>query len=129
MPTQRRTRSTSRRAKAPKLRKLAADLRKFALAFPGAYEAYPWDERVVKGPNNRIFVFLGDPYMVNGMLHCTVKLPRSSREVLKLPFAKPCGYGLGKHGWVSVQLTADKKLPSAIIMKRWIEESYRSVVG
>ncbi|MBA3709787.1 MAG: hypothetical protein H0W83_13320, partial [Planctomycetes bacterium] len=36
----------------------AKALRAFALAFPGAYEDFPWGERVVKVAK-KVFVFLG----------------------------------------------------------------------
>jgi predicted DNA-binding protein (MmcQ/YjbR family) len=112
-----------------KFRKLAAELRKFASSFPDSREDYPWGERVVKGPNGKVFVFLGDPYMVDGRLCFTVKLPRSRKDVLKLPFAKPCGYGLGKHGWVTLRVGPGDTAPSKKLMLGWIEESWRSVTG
>jgi predicted DNA-binding protein (MmcQ/YjbR family) len=112
-----------------KFRKLAAALRKFATSFDGAREDYPWGERVVKGPNGKVFVFLGDPYMIDGKLCLTVKLPASRREVLKSPFAKPCGYGLGKHGWVTLRLNPGDEVPPISRMRQWIKESYDSVNG
>lgn len=130
MPSASKRKPARRPAKeAGKLRKLAAELRKFALSFPGAHEEYPWDERVVKAANNKVFVFLGDPYLVNGVLHCTVKLPRSRRDALKLPFAKPCGYGLGKHGWVTARIESNHRVSAVKIFKQWIDESYRAVAG
>ncbi len=110
------------------LRKIAAQLRKVATSFPGAHEDYPWGERVVKGPNDKVFVFLGDPYMLDGQLSFTVKLPRSGREVLKMPFAKPCGYGLGKHGWVTIRIDSDDRdVPPIGVMSAWVEESFAAV--
>ena len=127
-----RTRTTTEQrmvgaARPTKLRKLAAALRTFATSFDGAREDYPWGERVVKGPNGKVFVFLGDPYMVDGRLCLTVKLPASRREVLKLPFAKPCGYGLGKHGWVTLRLGPADAVPRLIELRAWIRESYDAV--
>ena len=133
MPSKTTTKKKSSRAgsaaRPTKLRKLADALRKFATSFDGAREDYPWGERVVKGPNKKIFVFLGDPYMVDGRLCLTVKLPTSRREVLKLPFAQPCGYGLGKHGWVTLRVGPDDEVPRVTVMRGWIKESYDSVNG
>ena len=111
-----------------KLRKLAAELRKFANSFDGATEDYPWGERVVKGANGKVFVFLGDPYLLDGQLCFTVKLPHSRRDVLKLSFAKPCGYGLGKHGWITLKF-APRDAPPVKRMRGWIIESHEAVVG
>jgi len=43
-----------------------------------------------------------------------------------LPFAKPMGYGLAKHGWVSLK-PADDQLPSLKDLKNWVDESDRAV--
>ena len=129
MPTHSKSKATKTRTKSgvsPKLRKLAAELRKFANAFEGVTEDYPWGERVVKGPNGKVFAFLGDPYLLDGQLCFTVKLPKSRRDVLKLPFAKPCGYGLGKHGWVTLKF-APADAPAIKVMRSWIAESYAAV--
>ncbi len=118
-----------RKAPPAKIRKLAAALRTFATSFDGAREDYPWGERVVKGRNGKVFVFLGDPYLIDGHLCLTVKLPQSRRDVLKLPYAKPCGYGLGKHGWVTLRVAPGDAVPSVTAMRGWIEESWDSVSG
>ena len=126
------TTKQSRPAPAPrptKLRKLAAELRKYATSFDGAREDYPWGERVVKGANGKVFAFLGDPYMLDGRLSFTVKLPRSRRDVLKNPFAKPCGYGLGKHGWVTIRIAPGERCPTIKAMRAWIKESHAAVVN
>ncbi|MDQ3706965.1 MAG: MmcQ/YjbR family DNA-binding protein [Chloroflexota bacterium] len=43
-----------------------------------------------------------------------------------MSFAKAAGYGLGKHGWISAELTPDDSLPLDMLLE-WIEESYRAV--
>jgi predicted DNA-binding protein (MmcQ/YjbR family) len=108
------------------LREAAATLREFALGLPGAQEDFPWGDRVVK-VNKKIFVFLGreDPEP-NSALGLCMKLPNSSEEALKLPYTKPAGYGLGKHGWVVVEFAPGKRPPVDLFL-RWIEESYRSI--
>jgi hypothetical protein len=131
MPTRPKTRRKvvrPRSGTSTKLRRLAAELRKFANSFDGVTEEYPWGERVVKGPNGKVFAFLGDPYLLDGHLCFTVKLPTSRRDVLKLPFAKPCGYGLGKHGWVTLKF-APGDAPAVKTMRGWIAESYDAVNG
>jgi len=112
-----------------KFRQLAAAMRKFATSFDGVREDYPWGERVVKGPNGKVFVFLGDPYMLDGSLCFTVKLTKSRKDVLKLSFAKPCGYGLGKHGWVTLKIAPPQTPPTLTKMKSWIAESHAAVAG
>jgi predicted DNA-binding protein (MmcQ/YjbR family) len=107
------------------LRRAAIALREFALGLPGAYEEFPWDERVVK-VNKKVFVFLGrDTDLVSG-LRFSVKLPQSGQDLLTMPFAEPTGYGLGKHGWVVLEFSPDDRLPEEMLFG-WIEESYRAV--
>ena len=126
--TRKKTVKRPRSSGSAKFRTLAAAMRKFATSFDGAREDYPWGERVVKGPNGKVFVFLGDPYMLDGSLCFTVKLTKSRKDVLKLPFAKPCGYGLGKHGWVTLRIAPGEAPPKLKAMQNWIAESHASVV-
>ena len=55
-----------------------------------------------------------------------VKLPDSHAQALSLDCAKPSGYGLGKAGWVNIQLTGPDR-PSADVLCDWVEESYRAI--
>jgi predicted DNA-binding protein (MmcQ/YjbR family) len=105
--------------------KAAEAVREFALILPGAYEDFPWGERVAK-VNKKVFVFLGRDEDLDKGLGLSVKLPFSGADVLYLPFAKPTGYGLGKSGWVSLQFTANE-LPPFELLRSWIEESYRAI--
>jgi predicted DNA-binding protein (MmcQ/YjbR family) len=107
------------------LQGLNDELREFALGMPGAYEEFPWGERVAK-VNKKVFVFLGKENAEAAELCFSVKLPASAGEVLELPYAEPTGYGLGKSGWVTIRLTKKKQPPFELLM-RWIEESYRAV--
>jgi len=103
-------------------RKGEAALRRYALAFPEAYEEFPWGERVIK-VNKKIFVFLhGDARE----LRVTTKLPQSYGAALLAPFTKPTGYGLGKSGWVTASFHARDQAPYDIL-RDWIGESYRAV--
>jgi predicted DNA-binding protein (MmcQ/YjbR family) len=107
------------------IRSAAIALREFALGLPGAYEEFPWDERVVK-VNKKVFVFLGrDADLESGLLF-SVKLPQSGEDLLTMPFATPTGYGLGKHGWVTLQFAPDDRLSEDMLFG-WVEESYRAV--
>jgi predicted DNA-binding protein (MmcQ/YjbR family) len=102
--------------------KQEAPLRDFALTFPGAREDFPWGHRAYK-VRNKIFMILGGE---ENRLNMTVKLPDSGMPALKLPFAQPTGYGLGKSGWVTVDLTGENKPPLDMLCE-WIDESYRAV--
>ncbi len=97
-------------------------LRAHALAYPGAHEAFPWGERVVK-VGAKVFVFMGRR---DGGLGLSVKLPGSASLALALPFASPTAYGLGKSGWVTARF-APRERPPLELLKRWIDESYRAV--
>ena len=98
---------------------LRAALRDFALSLPETWADTPWaDDEVVK-VRKKIFVFLGpagDPSTF------TVKLLESHPHAMSLPGARPTGYGLGRHGWVSLPLAGDGEL-----LCDWVEESYRAV--
>ena len=100
-----------------------ADLARFALDLPEAWQDEPWGDLVVK-VGKKIFVFLSsagadDP-------HLTVKLPESRDHALSYPDAEPTGYGLGKHGWVTL---AVDRVPTAErdVLVDFVEESYRTV--
>jgi predicted DNA-binding protein (MmcQ/YjbR family) len=107
-------------------REAAESLREFALGFPGAFEDFPWGERVVK-VGKKVFVFMGKvDDGAAGLLSFGVKLPTSGLDALELPFVEPTGYGLGKSGWVTASFEDRDSLPLDLL-RRWIEESYRAV--
>jgi len=83
---------------------IRAQVAAFALSLPGAYEDFPWGERVAK-VNRKVFVFLGDDEGTRppGM---AVKLVESHDHALALDGAAPSGYGLGRGGWVDVPFDA-----------------------
>jgi predicted DNA-binding protein (MmcQ/YjbR family) len=97
-------------------------LRAFALSYPGAYEDFPWGERVIK-VGKKVFVFLAT---TSDGLHMSVKLPRSALLALSLPFASPTGYNLGRSGWVTARFSPREHAPLAVL-QQWIDESYRAV--
>jgi predicted DNA-binding protein (MmcQ/YjbR family) len=95
----------------------------FALSLPGAFEDFPWGERVAK-VNRKVFVFLGHDDEAGPRL-MTVKLVESHGHALALEGAEPSGYGLGRAGWVNVPLDAEGV--TLELLRDWIEESYRIV--
>jgi predicted DNA-binding protein (MmcQ/YjbR family) len=109
-------------ADARKMKALEASLRKFALALPETDEAFPWGERALR-VRGKAFVFMR---YEAGELSFSVKLPASRRNALALPFASPTHYGLGKHGWVTIEVPRPtSSLESQF--KEWIGESFRAV--
>ncbi len=99
-----------------------ATLREFALSYPETHEEFPWGERVIK-VRNKVFLFIGAGDEGLGL---SVKLPDSHRLSLRLPFAKPTGYGLGRSGWVSARFAPDEE-PPIDLLREWIDESYRAI--
>lgn len=93
-----------------------------ALRYPDTHEAHPWGETVVK-VKGKVFVFLGAS---DGRLGVTTKLPRTGPAALGLPFTEPCGYGLGKSGWVTARFDAGEDIPVDLLVS-WLDESYRAV--
>jgi predicted DNA-binding protein (MmcQ/YjbR family) len=107
-------------------RKRASEtMRSFALGLPGAFEDFPWGERVIK-VNKKIFAFLGMPEPGDGTVYLGVKLPESAEQALSQANAEPTGYGLGKAGWVSMRWSKGETPPIELCCD-WIEESYRAV--
>ncbi len=111
----------------PEQHDLVADaMVEFALSLPESSEHFPWGQRTIK-VKGKAFVFFG---MVEGQdtgLRFTLKLPVSADSVAALPFAKPSGYGLGKHGWVTFHWSPDDEPFPAEMTFDWIKESYRAV--
>lgn len=99
-----------------------AALRNLALGFPGATEEFPWGHRAIK-VKGKIFVTI---VTLDESLTTSMKLPDSNTYALTQPYAKPTGYGLGKHGWVTCTFRAGDEVP-ADLLEEWIEESYRAV--
>jgi predicted DNA-binding protein (MmcQ/YjbR family) len=97
-------------------------LRKIALAYPEAYEEMPWGHYAIK-VRNKTFVFLAAD---SETFSLSTKLPSSAGEALKLPFASPTEYGLGRSGWVTGRFPREDRLPFELL-KLWIDESYRAL--
>lgn len=96
-------------------------LRALARGYPSAYEESPWGELAAK-VNGKAFAFYGT---YGDKLNLTVKLPMSSTEAAERRGVEPSGYGLGKHGWVSMDLKTAEVDDE--LVRAWLEESYRAV--
>src|SRR5690242_19518649 len=97
----------------------------YALTFPGAYAEHPWGQTVIK-VNRKVFLFVNGAIAPEDGVSLSVKLPQSGADVLQLPLAEPMGYGMGKHGWVTLLIMRDDRLPLELL-EGWIDESYRAV--
>jgi predicted DNA-binding protein (MmcQ/YjbR family) len=94
----------------------------YALSLPEAYEDHPWGESVAK-VNKKVFAFFGVGSPAKSL---SIKLGDNADLALALPCATPTGYGLGKSGWVSIDLS-NKSCPPQEILREWIEESFCNV--
>ena len=59
----------------------------------------------------------------------SVKLPKDEAEAVVAtdPGAEPTGYGLGRHGWVSIQLGAKPSAARWREVEEWVRTSYTLV--
>ena len=100
-----------------------ADIEQFALSLPETWADTPWGDHVVK-VGKKIFVFLGhDDSERPGI---TVKLPESHDHALSYEGSLLPGYGLGKHGWVTVYVDGVPREEHDVLLD-FVEESYRAV--
>jgi predicted DNA-binding protein (MmcQ/YjbR family) len=99
------------------------ELERFALSLPEAWSDTPWGDRVVKVAK-KIFVFLSSPGAEQPGL--TVKLPDSHDHGLSFEGSVLPGYGLGKHGWVTIYVDGVPKQEREVLFD-FVEESYRAV--
>jgi hypothetical protein len=74
----------------------------------------------VKG---KAFVFLAAD---QATVSLSAKLPSSGGVALRLPFASPTEYGLGRSGWVTARFLRAARLP-VDVLRMWIDESYRAL--
>ena len=90
---------------------------------PEAWADSPWGDRVVK-VGKKIFVFLSSPDSEQPGL--TVKLPESHDHAMSYEGSLLPGYGLGKHGWVTVYVDGVPAGEGDVLFD-FVEESYRAV--
>jgi predicted DNA-binding protein (MmcQ/YjbR family) len=94
-------------------------IRKFALAFPKAFEDHPFgpESHVFKVGGKSMFVILSDgpPAKV------TLKLTREERQVaLEMPYVSEARY-VGRYGWITSTLVDEHAIDATL---EWIRESY-----
>ncbi len=109
---------------APTLRPAAA-LARAALAYPGVLEEFPWGDRVAK-VDGRVFAFLGPEESADPRV--SLKLPHSGHYALSLECCQPTSHGLGKSGWVTIELE-HPACPDPDLLLDWLDESYRTRAG
>lgn len=109
-------------AKRNPLKAAEAALRKAALAYPSATEDFPWGHRAFKIKEKMFLILSFDKEVFN----VTLKLPDAGKQALKLPFAQPTGYGLGKSGWVTASFAPKDDVPLELL-EDWIDESFRAI--
>ena len=97
----------------------------FALSLPEAWADQPWGDPVVK-VGKKIFVFISSSASTDPAI--TVKVPGSREHALSFPGSFPTGYGLGKHGWVTISVEQVPK-PERDVLLDFVEESYRAVAS
>ena len=97
-------------------------LRKYAMSYPEAYEEMPWGHHAIK-VKGKSFLFLAADAETFSM---SAKLPSSAGVAIKLPFASPTEYGLGRSGWVTARFRRGTRVPLDVL-RLWIDESYRAV--
>lgn len=100
-----------------------AALRAHGLSLPEANEDFPWGHSALK-VRGKTFAWLDK----EDGLSLTVKLPVSGDFALVFDFAREAGYGLGRSGWITCRFdSGDNDPPDLDLLKRWIDESYRTV--
>lgn len=107
------------------LEDLANTLREAGLGYPEAWEDFPWGETALK-VRKKAFAFLN--FSAPDHFTLTVKLPQSASAVCAHDHAQPSGYGLGKHGWVTLTISRDRvdTLDDTALLAL-VDESYRAV--
>lgn len=102
-----------------------ARLKQIALDLPEAQMVHveAWDHPTFR-VRNKNFVFAAAD--ASGI---SVKLPKEEAAwvVASVPGAQPTGYGLGRHGWVSVTTPPADDDAGWRQMAEWIRESYRLI--
>lgn len=98
------------------------ELRSHGLQFPGVRETAPLPSYAALSVNGRPFAFLA---AAEREFSLSVRLPQSRETALRLPYARPAGYGLARSGWVTFTASREN-VPSGEQLRMWLEESYRA---
>lgn len=99
-------------------------LRDAALRYPKTVEDFPWGHAAFKVAGKKVFCFLSA--REDGGFSCSMKLPYRADDALRLPFAEPAGYGLGRSGWVSFSFGPADPAPTTDLVD-WLDESWRAI--
>lgn len=83
-----------------------------------------WDGEPTFRVNGKNFIFVGGDFR-----NLSVKLPKDEAEAVVATddAVTPTGYGLGKHGWISIQLPARMTKGDWRQVEEWIRTSYTLV--
>jgi predicted DNA-binding protein (MmcQ/YjbR family) len=83
-----------------------------------------WDGEPTFRVNNKNFVFTDK--QANGI---SVKLPKDEADAVVAtdPLAEPTGYGLGRHGWVSITIGPKASADRWKQIEEWVRTSYTMV--
>ena len=83
-----------------------------------------WDGEPTFRVNNKNFIFTNPE--ATGI---SVKLPKEEAEAVVATDAdaEPTGYGLGRHGWVSVQIPTNADADRWQQIEEWVRTSYTMV--
>ena len=83
-----------------------------------------WDGEPTFRVNGKNFIFTDK--QATGL---SVKLPKDEAEAVVAtdPGAEPTGYGLGRHGWVSIQLGTKPTAARWREVEEWVRTSYTLV--
>jgi len=98
--------------------------RPLALAFPGAFEDYPFGigETVYKAANGKMFAMC--PADHEAPFSVTLKLtPEEAEAALTLPFVSPAPY-LARYSWVAALVTSPVEFD---ITMEWVTRSHELV--
>ena len=94
-----------------------------AATYPDAWFDSPWEGHLVAKVRKKVFVFFSPD---EPLLRLTFKLPESHSAATAEPWCGPTGYGLGRSGWVSTEITRARDLDLPL-MREWLDESYRAI--
>ena len=97
-----------------------------ALRLPGAQrvDIEAWDGEPTFRVNGKNFIFAGPDFT-----SISVKLTKDEAEAVVAtdPDVTPTGYGLGRHGWISVQLPKKPTEARWAEVEEWVRTSYTLV--
>ena len=90
----------------------------------GRVDIEAWEGEPTFRVNGKVFVFAHPEFSA-----ITVKLPKEEAAAVVATdrAVSPTGYGLGRHGWVSVEIPARPSGPRWEQIEEWVRTSYTLV--